>query len=211
MQKVRVTTPEWRAKLRAAKIGKVNNATLPEVRAKIAETLRGHKVSEETRAKISAALTGKKGAEKTPEWRAALSASQKGKKRGKKGPYVKTHGENLRKAHRQRRLLMSEREWKTLYKGGRRTFYESDLIEKLGNYGLVLLECPEEWKGRSTKIQIRCRCIACGGEFSANVAWARYYMKDGCRLCFPPQQQALNRERRRLEVARALKDLVKGR
>jgi len=66
-------TPEVRARLSSANLGKTHSA---EVRAKISSTSRGRKKSEDTRAKLSSAQRGKKLSAQT---RDKISASLRGK------------------------------------------------------------------------------------------------------------------------------------
>ncbi len=76
----RIISPETRAKMSAAHLGK-GHAHLPETRAKISATLKGHKFTPEAIAKMSAALRGRK---HSPEARAKMSAAHKGYKHSTK-------------------------------------------------------------------------------------------------------------------------------
>jgi hypothetical protein len=66
-------TPEVRAKIRAAKMGRVLSA---ETRAKIGDASRGRVPTEDTKAKLSASLSGVK---KSPEHAARVGLAQQGK------------------------------------------------------------------------------------------------------------------------------------
>lgn len=73
----RKLSPETRAKMSAAMLGKVHEKTQkysPETRAKMSESKKGRKLSPETRAKISAARLGTK---RSLEARANMSAAQR--------------------------------------------------------------------------------------------------------------------------------------
>ncbi len=72
-QKLRVTSDETKAKLRAANLGKRRGPHKPESIAKMRENRRGIPMSEETKAKIAIIRTGSKA---SPETRAKMSVSQ---------------------------------------------------------------------------------------------------------------------------------------